>query len=96
MRRRFGRVAPDGHHTTFAGTGTNGCCDEGVAATAALLDNPRNPVADSAGNIYFADAGNQRICKIGLDGRISTVAGAGSVFTGRPSTAMAGRPSKRT
>ncbi len=80
--QKIRRVAPDGTITTFAGTGTNGCCDEGVAATAALLDNPRNPVADSAGNIYFADAGNQRIRKIGLDGRISTVAGAGSVFTG--------------
>ena len=77
------RLTADGTITTLAGTGTGGCCFDGGLATVALLDGPRSPVIDSAGDkFYFADAGNHRVRKVGIDGKISTVVGAGSFATG--------------
>jgi uncharacterized protein (TIGR03437 family) len=77
---RLRRVAtgPDGKTaviSVFAGSGTQGCCADGGAATAALMAYPRSPVADSNGNIYFADSGNHMVRKVGTDGKITDVAG---------------------
>jgi uncharacterized protein (TIGR03437 family) len=80
--QRVRRVAADGTFFTIAGTGVNGCCFDNQAATTALLEFPVSPAVDSAGNIYFVDSANHRIRKIGGDGNISTVVGAGDVFSG--------------
>jgi sugar lactone lactonase YvrE len=47
-------------------------------ATQALLLSPAGVAVDSAGNIYVADLGNNRIRKINASGVISTIAGGGS------------------
>jgi uncharacterized protein (TIGR03437 family) len=56
------------------GPGYNG---DGATAINSQLNNPLGVAVDTAGNIYIADFGNNRIRKIGTDGKISTFAGTG-------------------
>jgi uncharacterized protein (TIGR03437 family) len=68
--------------TTIAGTGTPGYSGDNGPAASAQLSNPSGIAVDSAGNIYFADTGNQSIRKIS-NGVITTVAGNGTAgFSG--------------
>jgi sugar lactone lactonase YvrE len=64
--------------TTIAGTGQPGFSGDGGAATSALLSSPMSVDGDTAGNVYIADAGNNRIRKITASGIISTIAGTGT------------------
>ena len=47
--------------TTIVGTGTGGFSGDGGAATAAELNEPRAVTFDAFGNLYIADANNNRI-----------------------------------
>ena len=67
----------NGAITTVAGNGTVGFSGDNGAATGAQLYAPRGVAVDSAGNLYIADTGNQRIRKVS-NGVITTVAGGGS------------------
>jgi uncharacterized protein (TIGR03437 family) len=71
------RKVSNGVITTVAGSGV--CCgfsgDNGPAASA-QLEVPNGVAVDSAGNIYIADEGNDRIRKVS-NGVITTVAGNG-------------------
>jgi len=59
-------------------TGTDGFGD-GLAATSVALGNPSGVALDSAGNLYFADTGNNLIRRVDASsGIISAVAGNGS------------------
>ena len=69
------RVNPSGVITTFAGKHTGGFSGDGGPASAAYLNNPMEVVTDAAGNLYIADANNNRIRKINTSGIISTIAG---------------------
>ncbi len=80
---RIRKVNPAGIITSIIGTGTAGFSGDGGLATAAQVFRPRGVAVDSAGNIYFADAGNHRIRKINTSGIVSTVAGSGTMgYTG--------------
>lgn len=75
--------------TTIAGIGSGGFSGDGAAATAAKLTSPSGVTVDSAGNIYIADAGNNRIRKVNTSGGISTIAGTGTAgFSGDGSAAL--------
>jgi NHL repeat len=71
--------------TTVAGTGMPDYTDlgdcgpsgDGGPAIDAQLSFPADVAADSAGNIYIADWGNNRIRKVSPDGIITTIAGNG-------------------
>jgi uncharacterized protein (TIGR03437 family) len=63
--------------TTVAG-GTFGFSGDGGAATKAALNFPSGVAIDSAGNIYFADKGNNRVRKVDTKGIITTFAGTGT------------------
>ena len=69
---------------TLAGTGVKGFSGDGFDATKAQLSSPVDLAVDRAGNIYIADASNNRIRKLTLStGIISTVAGTGGkVYNG--------------
>jgi uncharacterized protein (TIGR03437 family) len=75
--QRIRRVAADGTITTFAGNGTEGFSGDGGLAVSASMDFPLGLAADRAGNIYFADANNNRIRKISASGVITTAVGNG-------------------
>ncbi len=63
--------------TTVAGTGTAGYGGDGGSAIKAHLNGPRGIAVDTAGNVYIADTGNNRIRKI-ANGTMSTVGGTGT------------------
>jgi trimeric autotransporter adhesin len=72
----------DGVLTTVAGNGTAGFSGDNGPATSAQLTDPRGTALDSVGNLYIADAQNNRIRKV-ANGVITTVAGNGTAgFTG--------------
>jgi sugar lactone lactonase YvrE len=73
---RIRRVDKDGIITTVVGTGKAGATGEGGPATQALIKHPKTMLVDGAGNLWFADTGNNRICRVNLDkGILTTVAG---------------------
>jgi uncharacterized protein (TIGR03437 family) len=72
---RIRRIATDGTISTLAGDGFPGFRGDGGPASAAQLNTPYGIAADSAGNLYIADLGNNRVRKIGSDGTITTVNG---------------------
>lgn len=74
---RIRKIARDGTITTIAGTGSGGFSGDGGPATSAQLFSPTALAFDGAGNLYVADSGNNRVRRIGTDGRITTVAGNG-------------------
>jgi uncharacterized protein (TIGR03437 family) len=72
---RIRKVDSTGNITTIAGGGASTA--DGVMATAALLNAPSAVAVDSAGNLYIAETGGDRMRFIGSDGTIHTIAGNG-------------------
>jgi len=72
------KVTPAGSVTTIAGTaGITGHMD-GTGAAASFL-SPRGVAADSAGNVFVADSGNDTIRKVTPTGVVTTFAGTAGV-----------------
>src|SRR5260221_8621169 len=77
------KISPDGILTVVAGNGIAGFSGDGGPGNRASLHTPLAVATDAAGNLYIADSGNQRIRRVTLDGKITTVAGNGqSGFSG--------------
>jgi sugar lactone lactonase YvrE len=72
------KVDINGVITTVAGDRTAGYSGDGGSATNTSLNNPMGIVVDGAGAIYIADAGNNRIRKVDVNGMITTAAGDGT------------------
>jgi sugar lactone lactonase YvrE len=71
--------ASTGVIATVAGNGTPGYSGDGGPATSAELNYPSDMTFDSAGNLYIADAQNERIREVNAStGVITTVAGNGT------------------
>ena len=91
---RVRKIGADGTIEAFAGSGIAGYEGDGGQATQAQLNSPRTLAVDSAGNVYIADQGNNRVREV-THGVIRTVAGvsnccaqtpvATSTFIGSPS-----------
>jgi uncharacterized protein (TIGR03437 family) len=62
--QRIRQVTPDGVIHSIAGTGAAGFAGDGSPATAALLNAPQGLFLDGAGDLYFADSGNNRIRRL--------------------------------
>jgi sugar lactone lactonase YvrE len=75
---RVRKVSTSGTITTVAGNGTPGFSGDGGPATNASLASPTGVAVDAAGNLYIADAGNDRVRKVSASGTITTVAGTGT------------------
>lgn len=72
---RIRKLTLDRKVTTIAGSGDAGFKDG--AGTEAQFDGPIGIAVDKQGNIFVADAYNDRIRKIATDGSVTTIAGAG-------------------
>ena len=80
---RVRRIDTSGIITTVAGNGAEGFSGDGGPATDATLNTPIGVAVDRAGNLYIADAFNNRIRKVNVTGVITTVAGNGDArFSG--------------
>ena len=77
---RIRRVdAASGRIATVAGNGSIGFSGDGGPATSASLRKPTGVAMDSAGNLFVADFGNHRICRVdAATGLINSVAGNGT------------------
>jgi sugar lactone lactonase YvrE/PKD repeat protein len=62
---------------TVAGNGVSGFAGDGGQSTAATLNKPMATAFDASGNMYIADAYNNRVRKIDITGIITTIAGTG-------------------
>lgn len=71
------KITPAGVATTIAGNGAAAYVNSTTALNASF-NSPRGIAVDASGNIYVADAGNNRIRKITAAGVVSTLAGSGS------------------
>ena len=72
-------TASTGIISTICGTNVGGYSGDGGPASAAKVQGPLGICEDTSGNIYFADASNERIRRIdAITGIITTVIGTGS------------------
>ncbi|MGV3561375.1 NHL domain-containing protein [Larkinella arboricola] len=67
-----------GQYTGGQGGNGGGYGGDGGPATSATLNSPAGLAVDAQGNVFIADAGNNRIRKIDTNGIITTVAGSGT------------------
>jgi uncharacterized protein (TIGR03437 family) len=82
------RIAPDNTITTVAGRGTSGgFAGDGGPATKALFNEPLGLALDSAGNLYVADSGNNRIRVILANQPQATAAPLAFTFLGNAGSA---------
>ena len=72
FEHRIRRVDSSGIITSIAGTGEEGFSGDGGPSVEAQLSYPRGVAVDAAGNVFIADARNQRIRKVDPSGTIST------------------------
>jgi hypothetical protein len=91
--QRVRMIAPGGTISTIAGSGSvsfsGGFSGDGAGGIAATLARPSGVSVDSAGNIYIADTGNQRIRQVS-GGTVGTVAGSGQQGFGGDNGAATG------
>jgi len=78
LNYRIRMVSPAGKISTIAGNGVAGYSGDGGPAGQAHLSYPAGIAVDTAGNVFFADAGAS-VRKIYANGTISTIAGNGSI-----------------
>jgi hypothetical protein len=74
---RILKILTNGTWTVLAGTGSAGFYDN-TYETLAVFNSPNSIALDSNGNVYVADAGNNRIRIISNNGFVTTYAGTGS------------------
>ncbi len=94
LNGRVRMVDTSGKIWTIAGDGTFGYSGDGGAATSAEVNEPSGLAIDGAGNIYFADSGNDVVRRIDrVSGVITTVAGTpgNAGFSGDGSAATAAK-----
>jgi len=73
---RIRKIDTSGKITTAVGDGSQGFAGDGGAPNKVEMNLPTSVVADSSGNLYFADSLNNRIRKL-AGGNVSTFAGNG-------------------
>lgn len=76
--QRIRKITSTGIISTYAGTGIAGYSGDGGPASSARMNYPVGITMDAAGNLIFADSANNRVRKIDVFGKISTIAGNGT------------------
>ncbi|MGH7441484.1 MAG: NHL repeat-containing protein [bacterium] len=78
LNDRIRKVDTSGNISTVVGDGMRGYNGNQGPALAATLDAPQGLCFDSSGALYFAEAANHVVRKVGLNGVVTTLAGNGS------------------
>jgi len=76
---RIREVNTNGVITTVVGNGTQGFSGNGIEATSTGLSNPDSVAANTTGDLFIADSGNNVIREVGTNGIVTTVAGNGTI-----------------
>jgi uncharacterized repeat protein (TIGR01451 family) len=77
------KVDSSGNVTPYAGNGVGGFSGDGSAAASAQLNFPSGLAVDASGNLFIADASNNRIRRVDVNSHvITTVAGSGNQYNG--------------
>jgi len=79
LNHRIRKITPNGYVSTLAGNGVDGFAD-GQAATA-QFNRPSGVTVDLYGNVFVADADNNRIRKITPAGIVTTIAGNDNAYS---------------
>ena len=77
MNHQIRKIDLNGNISTIAGTGDSDYYGDGGPALEAAFRDPNALASDKQGNIYIAEAANNRIRKIDTKGIVTTVAGNG-------------------
>jgi sugar lactone lactonase YvrE len=77
MNNTVRKINTSGIISTIAGVGSGGYNGDGITATTAQLSSPSAVCLGPSGNLYIADASNNRIRMVNSLGIISTLAGTG-------------------
>jgi sugar lactone lactonase YvrE len=89
---RIREVSTNGFITTVAGNGALGYSGDGGTATNARLYAPSGVAVDAFGDLFIADAHNNRIREVTTFGLVTTVAGNGTIgYSGDGSEAINAR-----
>jgi len=78
QKHRIRKVDTNGIITTFAGTGIAAFAGDGGSARQAMLNWPIELATDGEGNLYIADASNNRVREVDSRGIITTIVGGGA------------------
>ena len=76
------KVNRNGVISTFAGNGSGGYSGDGGNAIQAQLNGPNAVAIDLKGNVYISDGNNFCIRKVDTKGKITTIAGSGTLGLG--------------
>jgi uncharacterized protein (TIGR03437 family) len=71
------RISADGAVRTFAGTGAPGTSTTSLPAIQAALNTPAAVAVAADRTVYISDFLNNRVVRVGTDGRLTTVVGVG-------------------
>jgi uncharacterized protein (TIGR03437 family) len=77
QNNRIRQVSPAGVITTIAGSGLHNLYAPGIPATSSPMDWPSSLAVNAGGLVFFVEVHSNRVGRISVDGRISTVAGTG-------------------
>jgi len=77
MNHQIRKIDTEGNISTIAGTGDSDYYGDGGPALEAAFRDPNSLASDQKGNIYIAEAANNRIRKIDTKGIVTTIAGNG-------------------
>jgi sugar lactone lactonase YvrE len=86
------KISPRGEVTTLAGNTHPGAANG--KGSAASFSHPAGVAVDAEGNLFVADAGNNKIRKISPDGTVTTLAGSGirGAANGKDTTVSFNKP----
>ena len=72
----------NGHFVVVAGNGKHGFPGDGGPAVKAEINDPGGMAFGPGGALYFADSGNNRVRRVGINGSITTVVGTPGRWSG--------------